>query len=123
MEKTKHIHDMVLHQKATNEPVQRSSSSTNYNRRYREHQRNQNYYPSSYKRQYNSQHHQQRSQPHHQDQFHPKHQPHFNHFSAATTENNMAVVNTCSDNNNNLSQQSEGFVEDNWFYNDNCNYL
>lgn len=121
MEKTKHIHDMVLHQKATNEPVQKSS--TNYNRRYREHQRNQNYYPSSYKRQYNSQHHQQRSQPHHQDQFHPKHQPNFNHFSAATTENNMAVVNTCSDNNNNLSQQSEGFVEDNWFYNDNCNYL
>ncbi|XP_013106491.2 maternal effect protein oskar [Stomoxys calcitrans] len=95
-EKTKHIHDLVMEQKNPNEQI----PNVNH-RRYRERQRNPNYQPNTYRRR-------------------SYYQPSGGQRKSLRSQ--CLVANVCND--ANVSQDnSEGFVEDNWFYNDNCNYL
>uniref|UniRef100_A0A1I8MS01 HTH OST-type domain-containing protein n=1 Tax=Musca domestica TaxID=7370 RepID=A0A1I8MS01_MUSDO len=132
MEKTKHIHNMVMEQKPHQETTNKPSSFNH--RRYREHQRNTNYYPNNYRRNYQNQ---QPQQPHQHHFYEPiqiksdgpqQQQQHVVPSSNQILSQNAVVTENLmlkSANTDKLVVQdnSEGFVEDNWIYNDNCNYL
>lgn len=106
MEKTKHIHDMVVHQKPEQEPTN--------NRYYRERQRNQNYHPYSWRQNTSSRQVQQKSSRKYGDPII------IDNRKYQSQQNQQAVVNS----DNNLSRgDSEGFVGNNIYYRDNCNYL
>ncbi|XP_073830380.1 oskar [Musca autumnalis] len=128
MEKTKHIHAMVMEQKPQQENHNNNNNhkagSVNH-RRYREHQRNTNYYPNNYRRHHYHQHQfyepQQQKNGGQQQQIAPYSNQMSAHNNAVVTENIMLKT---ADNDKIVAQDnSEGFVEDNWIYNDNCNYL
>lgn len=107
MEKTKHIHDMVMQQKPPAEPVQRSS---NYHHYYRERQRNTNYHP------YNWRHNNSRSR-----QQYNTANIYIDPVDLRVTEPQEQLVPSTD---SNLSREgSEGFFENNCYYQDNCNYL
>ncbi|XP_075146702.1 oskar [Haematobia irritans] len=95
MERTKHIHDLVMEQKNTNDQQPKVN-----HRRYRENQRNPNYFPKK--------------------RFYYPPRPYERKPPIIHTES--TALNACNDPNM-LHDHSEGFIEDNWFYNDNCNYL
>ncbi|XP_046805267.1 maternal effect protein oskar [Lucilia cuprina] len=104
MEKTKHIHDMVMHQKPQPEPQQRSSTGNHCY--YRERQRNSNYQPQNWR-----------------------------HNTSRRLQQNMVNIyaepvnieqqeQLIPSTDSNVSRDgSEGFFENNCYYQDNCNYL
>ncbi|KAM7362286.1 oskar [Cochliomyia hominivorax] len=107
MEKTKHIHDMVINQKPQPEPIQRSTSNHYY---YRERQRNTNYHP------YNWRHNNSRRLQYNTPNIY------IDPVDLRTTEPQKQQLVPSTD--CNLSREgSEGFFENNCYYQDNCNYL
>lgn len=106
MDKTKHIHDMVMQQKPQPEPLQRPTG--NYNN-YRERQRNSNYHP------YNWRHNNSRRIQQNPTKLYVE--P-VNVIDVEQQQQHLPSTDS------NLSRDgSEGFFENNCYYQDNCNYL
>ncbi|XP_065354390.1 maternal effect protein oskar [Calliphora vicina] len=106
MDKTKHIHDMVMQQKPQPEPLQRPTGNHNY---YRERQRNSNYHP------YNWRHNNSRRLQQNPTKFYVE------PVNVIEIEQQQQLLPSTD---SNLSRDgSEGFFENNCYYQDNCNYL
>lgn len=102
MDKTKHIHDMVINQKAQTEPHQKSSSPKSY---YRERERNDNYQPLNWRQNGNRLLLNNRNY---------KEKP----VNAKNDEQHELLIPSAESN-----DVSDGLLENNCFYQDNCNYL